>query len=690
MFVVAIVVGGPIVNMLQASLSDFEDPSSQTAAATRMLQHASGAEDELGLVALIKTGSGLASNAAGDALQERVAGMLIEQRGFRHAYDYAAGSNQQLLSRNGRETLVMATFATRELAYRAAARLRPVLRSEHVSFSGLDIVFEELTHRSRSDLERAALYALPLLLLLSLWVFRGLVAALLPLLVGAFTVFGTFLCLRVADEFVGLSVFALNLVTALGLGLAIDYSLFVVSRYREELARALPVAATPVAAIRTALAGTLSTAGRTVLYSSLTVALAMASLCVFPLRFLYSMGIAGALTALMAGAVSLTVLPAVLVVLGGHVNALAPERLRRDGVATERSAAFWARLARAVMRRPGPIALASALLLLAVATPTLQLGLTPASTNILPTSSSARQVEEKLTHNFSADPAVPIDAVAYAPLSDHMIVEAYADKLAGVSGEPSRVLLNYIGPSTWAITLPPIGDPFSAANERLVKRLRQVRAPFPTAVGGITAWFSDQLGSLSSHLPITLLLVVLTMFLTIFVMTGSAVLPIKTFVMNLLTLAATAGLLVLAFQDGHLGGLFQFRTNGGLEPSNLVLLLTLSFAMASDYGVFLLARIKEAHDSGLSNRAAVELGLQRTGRLVTAAALLFCAAMGALVSSSILSIKELGFGVAVAVAIDAGIVRALLVPSLMALLGDWNWWAPRWLRVVHERIGSSH
>jgi RND superfamily putative drug exporter len=329
-------------------------------------------------------------------------------------------------------------------------------------------------------------------------------------------------------------------------------------------------------------------------------------------------------------------------------------------------------------------------LLLAVAAPTLRLGLTPASTNILPTSSSARQVEETLTRNFASNPAVPIDAVAHASLHEVTAVESYADELAAVSGEASRVNLNYVGPSTWAITLPPIGDPFSVANERLVKRLRRIHAPFPTAVGGITAWFSDQLDSLSGHLPVALLLVALTMFLTIFVMTGSAVLPIKTFIMNLLTLAATAGLLVLAFQDGHLGGLFQFRSNGGLEPSNLVLLLTVSFAMASDYGVFLLARIKEAHDSGLSNRESVELGLKRTGRLVTAAALLFCVAMGALVSSSILSIKELGFGVAVAVAIDAAVVRALLVPSLMALLGDWNWWAPQWLRTMHERIGTGH
>ncbi len=686
--IAAIVVGGPIVNQLQASLSDFEDPSSQTAAATRMLQRASGAEDELGLVALIKSATPVVGNPAVAATEEQVARLFIGQKGFRHAYDYTVGDDPELISRNGRETLVMATFATRELAYRAAQRVGPTLRADHISLSGLDLVFEELTHRSRNDLELAALYALPFVLLLSIWVFRGLVAALLPLLVGVFTVFATFLCLQAATQVVGLSVFALNLVSALGLGLAIDYSLFVVSRYREELAAAAP-SGTPAGseAVRVAAAKTLATAGRTVLFSSLTVAMAMASLCVFPLRFLYSMGIAGALTALTAGGISLTVLPAVLVVLGDRVNALAPAWLGPDRAAAVRSGAFWSRLAGAVMRRPGPIALASAAVLLLAGSPALGIGLTPASTSILPVSSAARQVEDRLTRNFGANPAVPIAVVAEAPAGEAVLVEQYARKIALASGEPARVQLNYIAHNIWAITLPPRGDPFSAANERVVARLRAVHAPFPTAVGGITAWFSDQLHTLSGHLPLALVIVALTMFATIFAMTGSAVLPVKTFLMNLLTLAATVGLLVLAFQHGALAGLFDFRSNGGLEPSNLMLLLTVAFAMSSDYGVFLLARVKEGHDAGLTNRAAVAQGMERTGRLVTAAALLFCVAMGALVTSSILSVKELGFGAALAVAIDASIIRALLVPSLMALLGDWNWWAPRRLRALHGRLG---
>jgi RND superfamily putative drug exporter len=389
--------------------------------------------------------------------------------------------------------------------------------------------------------------------------------------------------------------------------------------------------------------------------------------------------------------VSLTVLPALLVVLGSNVDSLAPRWMQRGraGPAADTSG-LWARLASAVMRRPGPVALISAALLLLASAPAVGLGLTPASTGILPTSSSARQVEDKLTRRFATDPAVPIVAVANAPLDAPGAVESYAGRLAAASREPGRTHLSYAGQSTWTITVAPVGDPFSTANERMLRRLRAVRAPFPTAVGGITGWFSDQLHSIAVNLPLAAVIVALTMFIVLFAMTGSAVLPIKTFIMNLLTLAATAGLLVVGFQLGHLGGLLDFRSDGGLEPSNLVLLMTLAFALSSDYGVFLLGRIKEGHDHGLPNRAAVASGMEHTGRLISAAALLFCVAMGALVTSSILSIKELGFGAAVAVAIDASLVRALLVPSLMALLGDWNWWAPGWLRRAHARVGLRH
>jgi uncharacterized membrane protein YdfJ with MMPL/SSD domain len=682
----AIAFGGPVVGVLRTSLSDFEDPGSQTAHAARLVQRATGAEDEVGLIVLLRGGEDQRTGAAARQMQLQVRRLLARQPGFQSAVSYANSGDSELVSTDGRQALVLATFSTRKLAYAAVQHVRPQLRAEHASFGGLDVIFEELTRRSRADLARAELLVLPLLLVLLLWVFRGVVAALLPLVIAALTILGTFLCLRIVDQGLGVSVFALNLASALGLGLAIDYSLFVLARYREELARGDPDAGP---GSRGALERTLATAGRTVLFSALTVAAAMAALTVFPLRFLYSMGIAGVLTALLAGGFSLVVLPAILVVLGPRVNALAPRWIQRSGPAdaSREASGPWSRLARAVMRRPGAIALASGAILLAAGSPVAAMGLTPASASLLPRSSEPRQVEEAIRRDFASNPALPIAVVAKAPRSELEEVIGYAGEVERVSAEPGHVRLLYLRPSTWVVLVPPRGDPFSTANERLVQRLRAMHPPFPVAVGGITAWYTDEISSLGANLPFAVLIVALTMFATIFAMTGSAVLPVKTLLMNILTLSVATGALVLGFQQGGLGGVLGFQANGGLEPSSLVLLFTVAFAMASDYGVFLLARIKEAHDRGLPDREAVALGMERTGRLVTAAALLFCVAVGALVSSSILAIKELGFGVAIAVAVDATVVRALLVPSLMALLGRWNWWAPPPLRRLHARIG---
>ncbi|MDE3069657.1 MAG: MMPL family transporter, partial [Acidobacteriota bacterium] len=571
LLVCAAAFGGPLVNQLQTSLSDFEDPSSQTWTVARQIERAIGAQDDAGLVVLLRPGVDPRAHRAGKAARAaeiRVAELLARQHGFRGAVYYDNSLNPEFLSRNGREGLVLATFTTRRDSYEATRRIAPQLRAMHASAGGLDVIFEELTRRSRTDLEHAELYVLPLLILLSLWVFRGVVAALLPLLVGAFAILVTFLCLRVVNQFLGLSVFALNLVSALGLGLAIDYSLFVLARYREELragaargpleggagadpegsgdARSAP--APSQAGIRRALATTLSTAGRTVLFSAITVAAAMASLLVFPLRFLYSMGVAGIFTALAAGACAIIVLPAMLALLGHRVDSLSPAWLRRSGArsAEREASSFWASLARAVMRRPGLVALASGALLLAAGAPALEMGLTPASSSLLPASSQARQVDEAIKRDFVTDPALPIADVITAPQSEAETVLPYARELASASGEPSHVHLLYLKHSTWLVIIPPRGNPFGTANERLVNRLRAIPSPFPAAVGGITAWFMDQLSSLGSNLPLACTIIALTMFLTIFAMTGSLVLPVKTLLMNILTLSVATGVLVLA------------------------------------------------------------------------------------------------------------------------------------------------
>ena len=351
-FLLAAALGAPVLTILKSENSEFQDHNAQNQQVLRAIEHATGQSAEYGVAALVPTtGDVLAGprsiTTAATAEARRVAALLAAQPGFQRELDYSSTHLPALVSRDGRFTLVLAAFATQDRSAAAVAHVRPQLAGSGVLFGGNDVTFHEINERTTSDLKRAETLAIPILLLLSFWVFRGLIAAALPLLVGGFAIVLTFLLLRIIDHVLGLSIFAANLVTGMGLGLGIDYSLFVLSRYREELARGLPTGA--------AIARTLQTAGRTVLYSSLAVAGAAASMLAMPLRFLYSMGVGGAIVALSAGAVSLIVLPAVLVALGPRINALAPKRLQRNAEQAARPAesGAWYRLARGVMRRPG-------------------------------------------------------------------------------------------------------------------------------------------------------------------------------------------------------------------------------------------------------------------------------------------------------------------------------------------------
>ncbi len=718
-FLVATAVGAPVVSILKSENSDFQDPAAQNQQVLKAIEHATGQTATYGVVALVPS-SGTdrrsiphSGHAAGSPIGQhtdvaaqresaRVASLLSVQPGFQRVLDYPATRLPELVSSDGRLSLVLAAFANREDSTHAVDRVRAQVAGSGVRFGGNDVAFDEINKTTSTDLQRAEMFAFPILLLLSFWVFRGLVAAALPLLVGGFAIVLTFILLRLIDQFAGISVFAVNLVTGMGLGLGIDYSLFVLSRYREELAGGATDRRSTGSSIdqRAAIARTLQTAGRTVLYSSLTVAGALASMLVFPIRFLYSMGIGGAIVALSAGAVSLLVLPAVLVALGPRIDALSPARLQRSAArtaqASERGA--WYRFARGVMRRPGLVALATAVLLLLAAVPVLRLELTPADAHVLPASSEARQVAETLTHDFPVDASQTITIVvrSSAPARAGMAtapvvaVAARAGQIAGAQASvgPPR----YLGRSVWEIELQPRGTDGAPANQALVKNLRTIGAGGTSSallVGGATAWFVDQKAAISAHLPLALAILAAVTGGFLFLMTGSLILPVMALLMNLLTVAVGAGLLVLIFQDGHLDSLFGFTPIGGLEESNLVLLFILAFALSTDYGVFLFGRIKEAHDSGLATRDAVAYGLERTGRLVTAAALLFCVALGAFTTSHIFFVKQLGVGVPLAVAIDATFVRALLVPALMGRLGDLTWWAPRPLRRLHRRFGLS-
>ena len=686
LFLVAAVFGVPVTTILKSSSKDFQDPHAENLRADTAIERATGQRADFGVAALVPSAGDVRTDHAAQLEALRVASMLAAQPGFQRVLDYPATHLGELVSRDGRQTVVLAAFSEQERSAAAVARLRPELAGQGVRFGGPDVAFSEINKRTSSDLKNAELLAFPILLLLSFWVFRGLIAAALPLLVGGFAIVLTFLALRLINELTGLSIFAVNLVTGMGLGLGIDYSLIVLSRYREELAGGLES--------RAAIARTLQTAGRTVLFTSLTVAGALASLLVFPLRFLYSMGIGGMVVSLSAGAVALIVLPAVLVALGPRVNSLAPAWLQRSAARSARASdrGVWFRLGQGVMRRPGLVALVTSVVLLAIATPALHLQLIPADAHVLPSSSQSRQISETLGKDFSSDGSQTISMVVPASASSGKRVDGLATRAQAVAaGQASETTPpRYLGRDTWEIELLPRGSGASLANQRLVKRLRTLAgvggAP-NLLVGGTTAGFIDQKAAIASNLPLALVILVFVTLGTLFLMTGSVVLPLMALMMNVLTVAVGAGLLVLVFQDGHLSSLLGFSPIGGLEESNLVLLFTVAFALSTDYGVFLFARIKEIHDTGVSTREAVAQGLERTGRLITAAALLFCVAVGAFVTSHIFFIKQFGAGTALAVAIDATVVRALLVPALMGRLGERTWWAPRPLRRLHGRIG---
>ncbi|MEA2399651.1 MAG: putative drug exporter of the superfamily [Thermoleophilaceae bacterium] len=663
-FVVAGALGAGVADRLDPYGA--EDPSTESVIADQRLQ-AAGFRDT-GLVVLVR---GFDRQRI-----ERLSKQLERDRDVASVASAVNTRSPDFVSRDGRSTyLAVALKPTDDQALQDSAdRIAGELSKQPgVTVGGPAMALKQVNTQVEQDLRTAELYAFPLLFLLSLLFFRSLVAALLPLLVGGLAIVGTFLMLRVASEVTSVSIFALNLVTGLGLGLAIDYSLFIVSRYREEIARTGPG---PEAMRRT-----LATAGRTVLFSSLTVAGAIASLVVFPQRFLYSMGIGGFFVALIAAAIALIVLPAVLTVLGERVNSLTPaflaRRAERDARTTE--AGFWYRLSRLVMRFPGRIAATTAALLIALGIPFLGINFTSVDAQVLPESTSARQVDNTLRSQFPPFRDSPVTLVVHG---DPEPVARAAAKLPGAAAvAPPRELRG----NTYAIDVISKAPPLDDRSQQLVRDLRALDGD--VLVTGSTAHYLDLQQSLKDHLPLVLAIVAAVTIVVLFAMTGSLILPIKQVLMNALGLSAVFGILVLIFQDGRFESLLGYTSQGGLESTQPLLLFAVVFGLSTDYGVFLLSRIKEARDAGYSDSEAVAVGLERTGRIVTAAALLLSIAIGAFVTSQIIFIKELGLGTAIAVLIDATIIRALLVPALMELLGRWNWWAPAPLARLHSRLG---
>jgi uncharacterized membrane protein YdfJ with MMPL/SSD domain len=659
------------------------DPSTQSVQATNRYQSATGRQIDPGVVALVNTGN--IRGAAAERRVRQVEAQLRASRDVATVSSYYENHDPAMVSHDGRSTYVVAYFRPKsDLRIQDdAKRLQSRFAGQRdVELGGSAIASAQVNTQVGNDLARAELFAFPIIFLLSLLFFRSLIASLLPPFLGVLSILLTFFALRIVSSFTDLSVFAQSIVTGLGLGLAIDYSLFTVSRYREEAAGS----GFGVEALRR----TLATSGRTILFSSLTVAAALASLTIFPQNFLFSMGLAGAVVALVAATLALVVLPALLALLGPRVNALAPNWLQRaaDRDARPAEAGFWFRLSRFVIARPGRIALLTAAALIALGVPFASIKFLPANASMLPASASAYRVDAALRTEFPPGRTAPLEVVVGAPAGSRQIA-ALAAHIRALPNVSAVAPAQRAGRRLSLIEVAPSTPTYAAASRQLVHDVRSLRTPFYLGVAGDTAGYVDLEHSLAAHLPIVLALVIASTLVLLFLMTGSLVLGVKAVLMNALSLSAVFGILVLIFQHGNLQGLLSYRSTGALDATQPILIFAVAFGLATDYGVFLLARIKEAHDSGVANDRAVAIGLERTGRIVTAAALLFSVAIGAFVTSKLVFIKELGLGIALAVLIDAFVIRGLLVPSLMELLGKWNWWAPSPLRRLYARSADA-
>jgi RND superfamily putative drug exporter len=662
--IVAGVIGGPVAGALKGS-GGFAPPNSDSQVATRMLQSATGREPTPGIVLLVDTPNGVS------AARARIAALDGQLRSVPGMARTVAPAD---VARDGRHVLITGTLsASASDKSSAKAAEAAFAHDRDVTVGGTAVANEQINTTVTNNLAFAELLAFPLLIALSILFFRGR-AALMPLAVGITTVLGAFLVLTGINHIYNLSVFALNLVIGMGLGLAIDYTLFLVTRFRQELASG--------AEVREAIGTTMARAGQTVIFSAATVACALATLILFPQGFLKSMGIAGAVVAIVAAIVALTVSPALLA-LWGRKLARADERAAETG--------RWYRFAREVMRRPGLIAALTAGVMLVAALPALSVAWSSANDSaVIPQGQSARTVADAISRDFAGAGRSPVTVAISAPAADRAAVTAYAHRIGGFTGVRGVTPPRLLGGDTWQVDAAVAGDPAGDTAQRVVDQIRAIHPPFTAKVTGDAATFVDQQNAIGSHLPEAIGLLALLTFAVLWLMTGSVILPIKAIAMNALTVGAALTPLVLIYQHGNLTGLLGYTSDGGVEPTDFVVAATVVFALSTDYGVFLLGRIKEARDAqpagAIDEREAVASGLGATGRVVTAAAILLAVAIGAFSTSSISFIQEIGVAVATGVLLDAFIVRSLLVPSLMALLGRWNWWSPAVLRRLHDRI----
>ncbi|MGD0393350.1 MAG: MMPL family transporter [Acidimicrobiales bacterium] len=668
---IGLVGGGVASAHLTSSLSDYDAPGSAVLLAQHQIQGVTGSNPEEGYIVVVRTTTPITMSSVVPARVASVVSILRARPEVKSVLDYSNTGDRSMISSTGTLTTVVATVgAVNEqkavAALQKSIAAQPSLKA-NTWLGGPTVASVQIASVSSQDLGRAELYALPFLLLLLFFVFRGLRAAAVPLVGAVFAIAVTLGVMGLALVLVPLSIFALNLVIALGIGLSVDFSLLIISRFREEFARG--------ASIDTALVTVRRTAGHTVLFSSLTIAAALATLAVFPERFVYSMGVAGAIVVAAAGAFALLVLPSILTVFGQRI-ALGTTNAVNEPASDVGTGRRWYAMATRVMRRPLIWGSAAVVVIVVLASPFLHVAFTGGDASALPVSSSAGAAYNLVQSQFPTFSEAPAGVLVDSGQVTPGALATYSTAVSHVPGVKAVPAFQHLGGSLWESSVVLTAAPLSPTAQRAVEAIQALPGPGQVTVIGQTASFLSLQHSLRSHLPVVLGLIILIALVMLFAMTRSVTLPIMAVVLNFFTILATYGVLVWGFQRGHLGRLLGFHTPGALQSTSLVIILAVVFGLSTDYGVFLFGRIKEEHDAGASPEEAVALGLAHTGGIVTAAACCLALAMGALMLSRLVFVKEIGLGVAFAVILDATLVRAVLVPAMMKLLGSAAWWNP--------------
>ena len=665
----------------------YDNPNSDSALVSELLQEEFGVDPAEVIVLVDLPGDADATDASGFPQQfglvQDLSDELAEISGVSSVLNYyTLGSPPQLKSEDGQMIYLLVDLendiSQPPVVAEIVDNFTGDYRGADVYVAGFGAVTKAINETIEHDIIRAEIFAVPIVILLLLFVFGSLVAAGLPLFVGGLAIVGSFFVIWAASQFTDVSIFALNLITGLGLGLGIDYSLLVVNRFREERAAGNDV--------RSATIHTVASAGKTVVFSGLTVALVLVSMAFFPQYFLQSFALAGVAVVTLAVIGAAIAVPAMLNLLGDRVNSL--RVLRRDLAPKDKG--VWEKIARFTMRRPLPILFVSVLFLGYLFSLSSQVSFGQVDDRVLPKDSPALVASDQLRDRFEGRESSPIEILVKG--EDEAITEFVAE--LGTQDDIVRVGIVPTQEETDWVRINAITDiePRSPEGMQQVISIRAIDTDLDEVlVGGGGAYYTDSQLGIESALPIAGLWVFLTTFIILFLFTGSVLLPLKAIVLNVLSLGATLGLIGWIFQNGELQWLLgEYSVTGTVDTSSIVMIALVAFGLSMDYELFLLSRIKEQHDAGFNTVNSVALGLQRSGRIITAAALILAVTFGAFATSGVSIMKMLGLGIAVAILLDATLVRALLVPAIMRLMGGANWWAPRWLKLLHQKAGLSH